>query len=599
MFFLASISLVGLFFARSESGDDVETASIPENLAFVDTGGKSVGEPLTETAARTLVDGEIGWVDESGGAGQRNFALREAGPATAVPVESPDGPLQQAQSGSRDAAIEAPVFSESGANRAESSEAVAGPPGRAFAPTTTGGSSSPAPAGSVDGTSPSSTDAPMAGPPNATVPVTAAGPSQNTPSADSASTSQAPATPNTTTPPATTQPSTTTAPPATTRPTSTTAPSPSTTAQVAASGVIHVRAGSSGDGSPERPLGSIRDAIARVRPGETVLVHGGTYPGFEITKSGRAGAWITVEAVSGERVLIDPANYAGISMENVSFVEVRGFEVRGHNNSSGAGIRMANGAHSIRVIGNHVYDFPGNGIEAVEAGGVEIRNNRVHGNSRRSVWQTSGISLFQSKGPNGAGYDNVVSGNIVYDNINIVRSHANKITDGNCIIVDYMIRHDYQGDFLIENNVCANNGGRGVHVFHSSNVLARNNTLYRNLTHPEINDGELTAIEANNVTFENNLVISSSGARDIHFWRASNATANNNIIVGEKVDSSGGANPTIANAELTNPNLQPSATDFQPRAGSPVLEQSNGNTPVSDLRGVNRPRAASIGALDR
>ena len=365
-------------------------------------------------------------------------------------------------------------------------------------------------------------------------------------------------------------------------------------------GMVHVRAGSSGDGSVSRPLGSIREALDRVSPGQTVLVHGGTYKGFEVKKSGRDGAWITVAAAPGERVLIDPTQWGGITLEGVHHVEVRGFEVRGHGNSVGAGIRVADRAYSIRVIGNHVYDFPGNGIESVEASGVEIRGNRVHGNSRRSVHQTSGISLFRSVGPVGSGWDNVVADNIVFDNINQVRSPANKITDGNCIIVDYAKFHSYQGSFLVENNVCANNGGRGVHVFHSSNVLARNNTLYRNLTHSEINDGELTAIEAANVTFVNNLVWSSNGASDLHFWRASNTVANNNLIVGEKlVSGAGGTNPTIADAQLQNPNNRPSVTDFQPRAGSPVIGRANDNRPSRDLRGVNRSQAAAVGALER
>jgi len=376
-----------------------------------------------------------------------------------------------------------------------------------------------------------------------------------------------------------------------------------TAAPAPASGqTIYVRAGSSGDGSASRPVGTIKDALNRVNPGGTVLVHGGTYPGFEIKKSGNPGAWITVAAVPGERVLIDPDKHGGITMEGVHHIEVRGFEVRGHGNSSGAGIRVADRAHSIRVIGNHVYDFPGNGIESVESGGVEIRGNRVHGNSRRSVWQTSGISLFRSFGSDGPGWDNVVADNIVFDNTNVVRSHANKITDGNCIIVDYSKFHNYQGGFLIENNVCANNGGRGVHVFHSGNVLARNNTLYHNLTHREISDGELSAIEAWNVTFENNLLWSTNGASDMHFFRTQNVRANNNLIVGEKRENLGGANvgnnPTITDAQLKNPNNRPSAADFQPRAGSPVLGRSNSNSPARDLRGVGRPGSAAVGASE-
>lgn len=591
------LAFAAILFVRSEAKDEVATTSAPHGLAFVDN-GKSIGEPESPTAARTLVsvDGQVnsGDIDDA-----RNFALSEADPAVAIPVGPPQFPEQRAQIGGTSSAANTTgtdTGSQSAVPRVVTDEAVAGPPGLSLAPARPDVPSSPAPARSRPPEQTETTVATTSPPPS---------PGARTPEV-SVSDTQAPAL----SPPASeAEPSRAAAPVTTSQPastTTTTAASTTTTTEppvpqrdAAIPDAIHVRAGSSGDGSLSRPLGSIREAIDRVRPGGTVLVHEGTYAGFNITKSGTPEAWITVAAASGERVIIDPTNYAGISMENVSHIEVRGFVVRGHNNSSGAGIRMANGAHSIRVIGNHVYDFPGNGIEAVEAGGVEIRGNRVHGNSRRSVWQTSGISLFQSKGPNNAGYDNVVAENIVYDNTNQVRSHSNAITDGNCIIVDYMIRHNYQGDFLIENNVCANNGGRGVHVFHSSNVLARNNTLYRNLTHPEINDGELTAIEASNVTFENNLIISSNGARDIHFWRVENATANNNMIVGERIDSSGGTNPSITDALLTNPNVAPSSTDFRPLSGSPALGEANGNTPLRDLGGTLRPPRAAIGALEQ
>lgn len=61
------------------------------------------------------------------------------------------------------------------------------------------------------------------------------------------------------------------------------------------------------------------------------------------------------------------------------------------------------------------------------------------------------------------------------------------------------------------------NGGRGVHVFSSDNVLVRHNTLYKNLQTLDIGDGtrigggELTAIAASNVWFVNNIVYSGFG----------------------------------------------------------------------------------------
>ncbi|NND03050.1 MAG: hypothetical protein HKN91_09705, partial [Acidimicrobiia bacterium] len=377
-------------------------------------------------------------------------------------------------------------------------------------------------------------------------------------------------------------------------PATTIAPAPAPTGQV-----IHVRAGANGNGSANSPLGSIKDAINRVNAGGTVLVHAGTYPGFTVTKSGQAGAFITIAAAPGERALLDPSQHSGIVIDNAHHVEVRGFEIKGHNNPSGTGIRMINNSHSVRIVGNNVYNFPGSGIELNFAAGAHILNNRIHGNSRRSPYQTSGLSIFKAKGSNGPGWDNVISGNIIYDNINVVRSNVGKITDGNCIIIDYNKEFNYQGSFLISNNICTNNGGRGIHVFHSSNVLAINNTLYKNLTHPEIQDGELTALESQNVIFRNNLVWSIEGKRDIHAWRAGDTIAQNNYIVGDKRDGVGGNNPQIANPQLRNPNVNPAANDFRPNAGSPLIGKGLAqDAPSRDIRGTSRPANPTIGALE-
>ncbi|NJK87032.1 MAG: DUF1565 domain-containing protein [Bacteroidales bacterium] len=64
-------------------------------------------------------------------------------------------------------------------------------------------------------------------------------------------------------------------------------------------------------------------------------------------------------------------------------------------------------------------------------------------------------------------------------------------TDGNGIILDdfhcsqsWDIGQtggvNYPHASLIENNLCYNNGGRGIHIFNSDNATIRNNTCYYN-----------------------------------------------------------------------------------------------------------------------
>ena len=114
---------------------------------------------------------------------------------------------------------------------------------------------------------------------------------------------------------------------------------------------------------------------------------------------------------------------------------------------------------------------------------MTIEGNTVHDNAMRSHYQGSGITLFQARGPvnGGNAFTNVIRGNYVYGNRNEVRHRDGRLTDGNCIILDKFDEVGYTGRTLIENNVCAENGGRGIHAYRSSNFVARNNTLWQNM----------------------------------------------------------------------------------------------------------------------
>ena len=86
-------------------------------------------------------------------------------------------------------------------------------------------------------------------------------------------------------------------------------------------------------------------------------------------------------------------------------------------------------------------------------------------------------------------------------------------TDGNGIVVDDTINSQqptgnnqlYSGTILVENNLCYNNGGQGVHYFQSENVTIRNNTLYRNLRSFDFG-GEVSVVRGNDVLVYNNIL---------------------------------------------------------------------------------------------
>jgi parallel beta-helix repeat protein len=128
------------------------------------------------------------------------------------------------------------------------------------------------------------------------------------------------------------------------------------------------------------------------------------------------------------------------------------------------------------------------------------------------------------------------------------------ITDGNGIIIDDSRNSQggggppYVGTFLIENNLVFDNGGRGINIFESDNVIARNNTLYQNgrtANFTEIGVGMSSNVEmvanifsvapdkkpllsysTQNISFENNLFFGGSEAPQFPAGTTSNLLKN-------------------------------------------------------------------------
>jgi parallel beta-helix repeat protein len=222
-----------------------------------------------------------------------------------------------------------------------------------------------------------------------------------------------------------------------------------------------------------------------------------------------------------------------------SFVVVDGFELDGNNamqtdgiadtciatddatyGSGNSSYQAGDSSHHIWVLNNLVHHCNLGGIGLNNKEWFYAVHNTVYHNAWTSGYQGSGIGFVvvqcieqggtncYTSGPTGD-YDYVPSGNdlsstrpggyapfhiviawnIVYNNriapYNPVGCGSH--TDGNGIIADTFLdgysntlQFPYQS--LIANNVSFYNGGRGVHVFRTSNVTIANNTAYNNGT---------------------------------------------------------------------------------------------------------------------
>ncbi len=413
-------------------------------------------------------------------------------------------------------------------------------------------------------------------------------------------------------------------------------------------------------GTSLAPWRTIQKAARTLAPGQTVLVADGTYDDeTRMERSGAPGQYITFSTAPGAKpvVRITTPDAYGFRVVGASYVRVKGFDVsyQGPDASTNKAFAFAGGmravanndgviAHHIEFIGNSVHDFPGEGIAAGEADYLLIQGNTVWNNSKWNPYQTSGISMYQTVNADyAAGFHNVIRGNIVFQNENRVpNDDANpSITDGNCIILDDQRRHSqtfiavkqgsYEGDTLIENNVCAGNGGRGVHILNSDNVLVRNNTFYNNLRTSSLPGGELTAhyfydpndpnqelarrapVRRGNVRFVNNLVVSNRiGAqyatnddRDLN-----NVVFERNFYVGTAPATADGGSVQNSRAPddilsniipLVAPNENAFQGDFRLKPNSEPIDAARAeSSPGFDQTGFSRPFGGGfdIGAFE-
>ena len=146
-------------------------------------------------------------------------------------------------------------------------------------------------------------------------------------------------------------------------------------------------------GTSTDPFRSFKHAIAMLAPGDKLIVASGRYTEpLIMTKSGTAQEPISI--IGDGRPLIETETESAAIRISGSYVEISGFEAHGLGEGSAIGVGKRN--HHVRVADNIARDFGCAGIGSIQTDYLIIENNRVFGNSRRSPWQCSGISIYQA-----------------------------------------------------------------------------------------------------------------------------------------------------------------------------------------------------------
>jgi serralysin len=395
-------------------------------------------------------------------------------------------------------------------------------------------------------------------------------------------------------------------------------------------------------GTLDKPFATIMGALNRVADlgaGDRVVVLPGTYAeAVNVIRGGDASAYFTLasQVPFGAKIRSPASSYSAVNIQK-NFVTIDGFDVQSGGGGHGIeatyldGDTKKNGPHHISVVNNRVHDCAGGGIELAFGDYYLIDNNICFGNCATNSFQGSGISVYEPRAV--AGTEDIriiISRNTSYSNAAVNLTNGAEHSDGNGIIIDDFRNTQkpnpagaYSKKTLVENNVCYYNGGKGIQVYLSDNVIVRNNTCCfnnRDPKNPATWRGEFSNHNGSNNIFANNigfadtkvnpfnaaiLDASSGGYTNVNVLWLRNLTFNG--TPGNASITQQPKNPTLV---ATSPYLNllgvdplfVSPTDFHLQAKSPARDAGLMTYGVGTIDRDGKPRvsgtAADLGAYE-
>ena len=332
------------------------------------------------------------------------------------------------------------------------------------------------------------------------------------------------------------------------------------------------------NGSRKRPWRTLAHAATHARPGSTVHVATGRYPGpLVLSRNGRPGRRIhfVAEERWGARIAATSSGSLGIVEISGDYVDFDGFDISGRGGDGTAGI-VVPGSH-VRVLHNRVHDVlvacdgGSNGGGGIVAGGglpdyrnhdIQVVGNLVHdvvGTPTRRCEGVQGIYASVARV--------LIANNVVYRNAHdcITSWHAaTQLTIVNNTAVD-----------CPGAGITIGSGGPGATSSGNVHTFVANNLVYGNGQGiVETSDGAHRVGPGNR--FLNNLV-----------YRSGNGAPSRGAIVSGTVSS--------------DPKLASAARSYRLTAGSAAIDAGTSNgAPHTDFDRVHRPQGprVDIGAFE-
>jgi parallel beta-helix repeat protein len=376
--------------------------------------------------------------------------------------------------------------------------------------------------------------------------------------------------------------------------------------------------GSDGNsGSQNNPWATVEYAARKAKPGDTILVRGGTYQEGEVwlrAKFGHGGAQgklLTIKAypneipifVNNKRPFIIECDYIrieGLHFKNGKSIGVEGNTVQIVNNTfTGLGYEWAAvnaGGTNILLEGNKC-DINGNTVGTQghcyyigHGSNITLRNNMAKGMTGY------GIHVFdQRRSGDPSGFERLIK-NVIIDG-NVV-SHSQQRSG--IILAAY--DHARIEDVIVRNNVVFNNPGAGIYIPGIvSNVKVYNNTLFGNREIALSIYG--TTRDVTNVEIKNNIFdLSNSNSNAYHVFNGEGNTSlilQNNLYWPKplRLYKLSDSSPIIGDPHFVNPMEE----NFHIVPGSAAIDKGIPLSDVShDKDGIKRPQgtAFDLGAFE-
>jgi parallel beta-helix repeat protein len=238
-------------------------------------------------------------------------------------------------------------------------------------------------------------------------------------------------------------------------------------------------------------------------PGDVLVFKDGTYNFTQTTyiyQKGGMADYITIKAENkhgailvGNALANNTNDYGVFYIYGSTKIIVDGlvFTRPAGSLDKGPGIRVSNASQFVTVRNCVSYNNGAGGFTSEGCDNIIFEDNIAHDNCSRNPINTSGFSMYRQQVLNNSTeeYGCIIRRNISYHNYcDLPYVYENESfptpTDGNGIIIDYFDNAPgntpYAKKTLVENNVCFDNGGKGIQVYKSSKVAVINNTTYHN-----------------------------------------------------------------------------------------------------------------------